>query len=154
MDIMASVLGDRKSKVDIPSNARNMLCFTLSEKYSFLISDILKPFASLLETKKPTNIPKLETLRIIDNTGTILNISDISILNIQFIINIPKKLKRRIKDKDIDERINIFLLFVERYIHIKDRKSTPSIKNISIFLSYILQSFNTVCIKFIALMIS
>lgn len=47
---IASVCGERKSRVEEPSNIRKIVCLIESERYSFLIDEILKPFEPFLDT--------------------------------------------------------------------------------------------------------
>lgn len=96
-------------------------------------------------------MPRLETSNIDDIIGTILNISEICTLNIEFTKSIPRKLKRNIEIKEIKERIKIDLFLVDQYIARRDMKRIERSRDISIFLSYILQFCNTLSITFISL---
>ncbi len=151
IDTTATVCGERNSSVEKPSKIKNTVCLIESEKYGFLIVDILNPLAFLFDIYKPTNIPKLETRSIDDITGTILKISDICILNIKLINIIPKKLKRERETNDMKERRSIFLFLVDQYIATRDTESITKRSESSMFLSYILQFCDICCIKFIFL---
>lgn len=96
-------------------------------------------------------MPRFETSNIDEIMGTILNISEICTLNIEFINNIPRKLKRNVRTKAIKESISIDLFLVDQYIARRETKRIERSRNISIFLSYILQFCKTLSIIFISL---